>query len=256
MRFYLLFFERDPTKSYIAFHADLTTNPNVSTWLHYVSNAYILGTGMDAGPLAELVQKLLVKHSLPLFFLNIAVDLDHFAGFLPNAAWNWLHENSIKADLGKVDRAISEEAKKEGENVMIGRRVIDPQKVPRLRGEMGRDLDTLEQLATSATNVGQDAAERSWIIVQQNILKTAEVLGFSPVESTESKLKQAVYYLTGLLSSQNIMIAAYGLAAALQKLKNNPDDRMGTVNAEPFVMNCMATIAELRLQLDNAIEQG
>jgi hypothetical protein len=256
MRFYLLLFERDPRKSYIGFHADLTTSPNVSTWLHYLTNAYVLGTGLDEGALAELVQKLLVKHSLRLFFLIVAVDLDHFAGFLPNAAWNWLHENSIKADLAKVHRATSGEAKKEGENVAIGFRVVDLQKVAVLRGEMGRDLETLEQLATNSTNVGRDAAERGWIIVQENIVKTAEVMGFSPVESTDSKLKQAVYYLTGILSSQNIMIAAYGLAAALQKLKNNPDDKTGAVNAEHFVMNCMATIAELRLQLDKAIEQG
>jgi hypothetical protein len=42
------------------------------------------------------------------------------------------------------------------------------------------------------------------------------------------------------------MIAAYGLAAALQKAKNNPDGKMKAADAERFVTNCKATIEELR----------
>jgi hypothetical protein len=267
MKFYLLLFERDPRKSYKAFHDDLTTDPRVSTWLHYVTNAYILGTDLDEGALAELVQKLLVKHSLPSFFLVITVDLDHFAGFLPNAAWNWLHESSIRADLGNVEQAISKEAKEGGEQVVripmqitskttarIGFSLTDPARVRELRDDMREDLETLAQLAKDVSEGGLNTAEKSWIIVQENLVETAEVLGFRPVESTDSELKQAVYFLTFQLNSQNIMIAAYGLAAALQKAKNNPDGKMKAADTERFVTNCKATIEELRSILDETIE--
>ena len=265
MKFYLLLFERDQTKSYKVFHAQLTAHPKISTWFHYLTNAYMLGTDMDEGALSELVQKLLARQSLPLFFLVVAADLNRLAGFLPRAAWKWLSENAIKADLQKVEQAVSKPSS-DAEVVVefpitvtsktsaqINFTLFDPLKAHGLRAAMGIDLENLEQLSKHPSQSGRDALERSWQIVQANVIKTAEVFGFKAIESTDTPLKQAVYYLTYRLGSQNVMIAVYGLAAAFQKFQDDANEDIEPTNAESFVMNCMATIAELGLQLDRAM---
>jgi len=260
MKFYLLLFERNQTKSYKGFHAQLTAHPKVSTWFHYLTNAYMLGTDLDEGALADLVRELLARHSLPLFFLVVAADLNHLAGFLPNAAWKWLSENAIKADLQKVEQAFSGGpadaevqvsfpiAATSRTSARINFTLFDPSAAKKLRDTMGIDLETLERLSKHGGQSDRERARQSWEIVQKNVVATAEVLGFKSGESTDSVLKQAVYYLTFRTQSQSVMIAAYGLAAALQKI--DADDDVGATNVERFATNCMATIAELRLLLD------
>ena len=266
MKFYLLLFERDPTKSYKTFHAQLTAHPKISTWFHYLTNAYMLGTDMDESALAELVQKLLASQSLPLFFLVVAADLSRLAGFLPKAAWKWLSENAIKADLQKVEQAVSKRPENEEvelefpiavaskTSAQINFTLFDPAAAKRLRDTMGIDLETLERLSKHADPSGLEKAQHSWKIVQENVVKMAEVLGFKPVESADSILKQAVYFLTFRIQSQRVMAAAYGLAAALQKL--DAADDIEAAHVQRFVTNCMATIAELRLLLDRETERS
>jgi hypothetical protein len=215
--------------------------------------------------LSELVQNLLVSNSLPIFFLVMAADLNHLAGFLPKAAWTWLGENSIKADLQKLEQAVSKDPEHEEVEIQFPLRVtsrssarinftlFDPSAAKRLRDTMGVDLEKLERLSKDASQSGHERVRQSWEIVQENVVKMAEVLGFRPDESTDSVLKQAVYYLTFRIQSQTVMIAVYGLAALLQKLDAGDDN--DPTNVERFATNCMATIAELRLLLDQETEE-
>lgn len=222
MNLFLLLFERDPKRSYVAFHDDLTSHPKISTWFHYLTGAYILGTDLAEGELAELVQGLFVKHSLPLFMLVVAVDLDHFAGFLPKRAWDWLHRNATDIKLGRIRS---------------------------LYGSLGSELEVLEQLSKTSRNP-TDIIERSWEILKENVVKTARALGFRPKPSAESELKQALFHLTTrVLNSQRVMIAVYQLAIDRKKADVKAED------AERFAVHCISIIAQLRLELDKNARQ-
>lgn len=94
MRFYIVAFDRDSTKSYKEFHDDFVANEGIRTWWHFVKSVYIVGTDtFTASTLADHFAAVAVKRDIPKTHLVLRVNLDTRNGYLTDDAWEWIDKN-------------------------------------------------------------------------------------------------------------------------------------------------------------------
>ena len=190
------------------------------------------------------ITKVAIEHGDTKAQLEIASEVTQAAQALPPVA----------DEQARTSR-ITVEAKSESK-ASIHPRLIDPKKEKEqavgLRALTGNALKNLEELISIAERVPRPALQVSWEILSKNLIKTAKFIGFSrPEEEGGSLLSQAVFYLTGVLESQEFMIGVYALLAALQKVRDNPDADVSAKDAQDFVRACMTILSRLTLTLED-----
>ena len=94
MTFYVILFDRQPDKSYSAFHEDFVRHPNILRWWHYIKSAYIVGTNFSAGQLSSYVRATAKKHGLNTTHLVMKLDMRYRQGMLTRDAWEWIRGNA------------------------------------------------------------------------------------------------------------------------------------------------------------------
>jgi hypothetical protein len=130
---------------------------------------------------------------------------------------------------------------------------------------MGRELELFERLVPGAIRAPIYVMEQAFGILKKIIFETATVYGFSPsgaypplglAQATEAtEATEALFFLTRVLGSDNVMANTYSLAAALQKAKGSiaQAEDVRIRDAQDFVRYCMAIVAELSFAVDKLL---
>ena len=100
MNFYILTFDREPTKSYKEFHDDFVNHPGIEKWWHYIQSSYIVGsTTLNQNDISEHFAQTAKKMGIKSTHLVLNVNLSYRQGLLKKDAWAWLKKNSSKQFL-------------------------------------------------------------------------------------------------------------------------------------------------------------
>jgi hypothetical protein len=91
---YIVVFDRDPSKSYIAFHNELTDDPDIDNWWHYIKSCYLIVTDLSAGELSDKVAAAFKKSDLSTTHLVLKVELKERQGMLTEDAWQWIRDHA------------------------------------------------------------------------------------------------------------------------------------------------------------------
>lgn len=94
MNYYILVFEREPQKSYKAFHQEFVAHEQIHNWWHFLKPCYLAVTDLDASDLSKHAKEILEKNWLRTTHLVLEANLPYRSGWLPKEAWSWLRENA------------------------------------------------------------------------------------------------------------------------------------------------------------------
>lgn len=87
---------RNPNKDYDPFFVELRGNS--LNWMHYIEQTCLASTYLDEGSMAAKLR----VHMDPTDSLIVAkIEPHQFNGWLPKAAWEWLHSVSNEIDREK-----------------------------------------------------------------------------------------------------------------------------------------------------------
>jgi hypothetical protein len=87
-KLYLLTFDPSKTNS-VDLHNIINGNPYVQDWWHYIATSYIIASDYTLGTLHKDIMTRWPKQR----YLLTEVNLDNSNGWLPQAAWDWIHKN-------------------------------------------------------------------------------------------------------------------------------------------------------------------
>ena len=102
MKYYVVFFDRQPNAAYSAFHKDFVAHPRIKKWWHYIKSAYLIGSDLSASELSKHARAVFEKHKIPNTHLVLAVDLKQRQGMLTEDAWKWFRENALLDELDEL----------------------------------------------------------------------------------------------------------------------------------------------------------
>ena len=155
-------------------------------------------------------------------------------------------EEAVPIDKHQAQKLILKAQAESKSTASVQIRLRDAQRQASAIRSMGNDLKSLETLNSIAEKVPRAAIKEGWEILSKNIIETAEVFGFKPVEGGRSNLSQAVHYLTlNILNSQDFMIGVYALKTALQKVDETPNANVSAKDTQDFIRSCMGILALL-----------
>ena len=85
---YILVFDRDDFRDYKSIHNKIISIEGLINWFHYIKSSYILITEEpSAKQLAKKIQPFIPKK----YYMLIELDLNNRQGWLPQKAWDWIH---------------------------------------------------------------------------------------------------------------------------------------------------------------------
>ena len=94
MKYYIVTFDREPNRTYGAFHDDFVKHPGFRHWWHYIKSSYIIGTDLDSKAISNYFTAVAEKHKFPVTHLVLQVELSSRYGRLVKEAWEWIKQNT------------------------------------------------------------------------------------------------------------------------------------------------------------------
>jgi hypothetical protein len=89
MKTYILTFERNSYSDYADLQKGIATNPKISDWWHYITNAYLIKSDLNSVQLSEEI-----KQYMPYDNRHVVLEVNGWgAGLLPKEAWDWINTN-------------------------------------------------------------------------------------------------------------------------------------------------------------------